>query len=75
MFGNMGNVAGRDFTAIGDCVNVAFRVEALCKEKDRPILVSKSVKEITGAAFQFEDCGICHVKGRAEPVHIFALHS
>lgn len=73
--GNVGKVAGRDFTAMGDCVNVTFRIESLCKEKARPILVSRAVKEIAGGAFQFDDCGACPVKGRAEPVHVFALRS
>ena len=71
--GNVGKVAGRDFTAMGDCVNVTFRIESLCKEKAHPILVSRAVKELAGAAFHFDDCGVCPVKGRAEPVHLFAL--
>jgi len=73
--GNIGKVAGRDFTAMGDCVNVTFRIEALCKEQARPILVSRAIKEIAGAAFQFDDCGARQVKGRAEPVHVFALRN
>ena len=72
-FGNVGNVAGRDFTAMGDCVNVTFRIEALCREKARAILVSHAVKELAGSAFQFEDCGACQLKGRAEQVHVFSL--
>lgn len=72
-FGNVGNVAGRDFTAMGDCVNVTFRIEALCREKARSILVSQAVKELASAAFQFEDCGLSQLKGRAERVHLFSL--
>ena len=73
--GNVGNMGGRDFTATGDCVNVAFRIESLCKEKGRPILVSQAVKDQAGANFQFDDCGVCQLKGRTEPVHIFALRN
>jgi adenylate cyclase len=73
MLGNVGSVARRDFTAIGDCVNVAFRIESLCKELGRPILVSREASEKAGADFDFEDLGPQRVKGKSEAIHVFAL--
>jgi adenylate cyclase len=73
LFANVGQSARRDFTAMGDCVNVAFRIESLCKPLGRPILASREVKEIAGDAFRFEDLGRQPVKGRSEEVHVFAV--
>ena len=75
MLGNLGEAARRDFTALGDCVNVAFRLESLCKELGRPILVSQQVRETAGDEFPFEDLGSRSVKGRSEPIRVFALGS
>jgi adenylate cyclase len=73
ILGSVGGVTRRDFTAVGDCVNVAFRLESLCKELKRPILASRAVKEVAGAGFGFEDLGPHIVKGKAESIHVFAL--
>jgi len=73
IFGNIGNATRRDFTAIGDCVNVAFRLESLCKELNRPILVSKDLAQAADDSFVFEDLGSKRMKGKAEQVHVFAL--
>jgi adenylate cyclase len=73
VFSNVGQSARRDLTAVGDCVNVAFRIESLCKELGRPILASRETKEAAGDGFRFEDVGLQKVKGKSEPVHVFAL--
>jgi adenylate cyclase len=73
VFSNIGLAARRDFTAVGDCVNVAFRLESLCKELGRPILVSRDVRDAVGGAFHFEDIGPRPVKGKSEQVHVYAL--
>ena len=43
MFGNIGASARLDFTVIGPAVNHAARLEKLCAELDRPILLSAAL--------------------------------
>jgi adenylate cyclase len=46
MFGNIGASKRLDFTVIGPAVNYAARLERLCVETGRPILVSAALAEL-----------------------------
>ena len=71
--GNVGGGAHQSFTIVGDSVNVAFRLESLTKEKGRPVVVGRRVTEHASPEFRFLDLGRAEVKGRSEPVSIWAL--
>ena len=71
--GNVGGGAHQSFTIVGDSVNVTFRLESLTKEKGCPVVVSHRVTEHASAEFRFSDLGRAEVKGRSEPVSIWAL--
>jgi len=71
--GNVGGAEHQSFTVVGDSVNVAFRLEALTKEKGCSVVVSGSVTEHASGEFAFRDLGRAEVKGRTEPVSIWAL--
>jgi adenylate cyclase len=43
MFGNIGASSRLDFTVIGPAVNHAARLEKLCGQLDRPIVVSQAL--------------------------------
>ena len=73
MFGNIGGSARRDFTAIGDCVNIAFRLESQCKTLERSIVVSSEIKFAAGDDYAFEDMGLLKLKGKANEVRAFSV--
>ncbi len=72
----VGNVGARNrlqFTAMGDTVNVASRLEGMNKEFGTTILVSKTVADRCQARFLFRPLGLARAKGRARQVEVFEL--
>lgn len=69
--GAIGTHSRYDYTAIGDAVNVASRIEGLTKEAGRRLLVSEETRLACGDAFDFELIGDYKVKGREELVTVY----
>ncbi len=60
-------------TALGDAVNVAFRIENLTRAIGRPILVSAAFLDgWQGAGDLFDPCGVHAIKGHPDPIKVFA---
>ena len=69
--GNIGSDRRTDFTAIGDAVNVAHRLEKLARPRE--ILVSEAVQRRVRGAFRLRFEGERQLSGRVEPVHVYAV--
>lgn len=60
-------------TALGDAVNTVFRIEGLTRAVGEPLLVSAAfVDGLESDGVAFRSCGSHQVKGRAEPIEVFA---
>ncbi len=73
IFGNVGAAKKLDFTAIGDGVNLAARLESENKAFKTHIIISESTLQELGDAAQVKPLGSVVVKGKTVGVQIYEL--
>jgi class 3 adenylate cyclase len=65
----------RQVAYFGDTMNVAARLQGLCKERERDLLVSAELLRLSDPAADLviEDLGPTQLRGRAAPIEVFAV--
>ncbi len=71
--GNIGLVAQRDATIIGDAVNTAFRLESVMKEVNLDIVLSQDFAYQLRPRPALTDLGDRHLKGKQQLVRVYGL--
>ena len=69
--GNIGSDRRTDYTAVGDAVNVAHRLEKLARPGE--ILVSEAVQRAVRTECRLRFEGERQLSGREEPVHVYSV--
>ncbi len=71
--GTMGPPASPNFSAIGDNINIAARLETLTRDYDCTLLVSAVTAQCAGVDLSRFPTHQAKVRGRGEPVDVYAI--
>jgi class 3 adenylate cyclase len=69
--GNVGTDLRYEYTALGDAMNTAARMQTAAEPGT--VLITAATHRLIGGTFETEDLGEIDVKGKAEPVHAYRV--
>lgn len=69
--GNIGSDYKFEYTAMGDAINLAARMQTAAEPNT--ILISENTHRLVTSLFEFEDKGLIQVKGKADAVHVYRV--
>jgi len=69
--GSVGSPERLEFTAIGNTINIASRVEQLTKCLAAPLLVTKSTMDHVEDSVSLHDYGLQEIRGIEQAIHVF----
>jgi adenylate cyclase len=71
--GNMGSTRRFDYTAMGDTINLAARLEGACKQYQVPILVGETTFGLIREDIAAREVDFIRVVGKAKPVAVYEI--
>lgn len=72
--GNIGSAIKKDYTLLGDAVNIAARLESSTRDQKHSLVFSESVKQMTHLEWQFCELGSLTPRGRKSEIRIYSLN-
>ena len=72
LVGTVGAGGRRNYTVLGDAINVTFRIESLAGKLNREIVMSQTTAELVGKDFQLERVGEFDLEGRSGVVAVYS---